>query len=89
MAVFIVYNAASLAVLYRRSELGVLRALGTSRARVARLFLTEILGMGILSSFLGIALAWLIARLIFDPLIRDGEHAISRRDLGRIEIKRN
>ncbi len=69
VAVFIVYNAASISLLYRRSQLAVLRALGASRPRVWAIFLIEILGLGLFSSCLGVVLGWLVASLIFNQIL--------------------
>ena len=58
---FLIYNTIAVSVVRRRSEIGVLRALGASRQRVFRLFLGEALLFGIAGSVAGIALGRLMA----------------------------
>ena len=41
VGLFLIYNTVSISVITRREEIGILRALGTSRARIAGLFLAE------------------------------------------------
>ncbi len=58
---FLIYNTISVSVVRRRPEIGILRALGTSRGGVFWLFLTEALLFGIAGSVLGIAVGRLMA----------------------------
>jgi putative ABC transport system permease protein len=64
---FGISNTMSMAVLERTREIGVLRALGTKRRGILKLFLAEGAMLAIIGSILGIALgcflAWLITRL--------------------------
>ena len=53
---FLIYNTISVSVVRRRPEIGVLRAIGTSRSAIFTVFLTEALLFGILGSALGILL---------------------------------
>ncbi len=62
IGMFIIYNSFSTAVTERRAEIGILRALGATRAQVRGLFLTESLVMGLLGSLLGLGVGVLIAR---------------------------
>jgi ABC-type lipoprotein release transport system permease subunit len=48
----------------RRREIGVLRALGATRADVRKIFLGEAALIGLTGGMLGIALAWLISLLV-------------------------
>src|SRR5262249_30175672 len=50
----IIYNSFSIAVTQRRSEIGILRALGATQSQVRRLFLLESLVAGIAGTALGI-----------------------------------
>ena len=60
IGMFIIYNSFAIAVVQRRSEIGILRALGATRRQIAILFLGESLVAGITGSFLGVAFgAWL------------------------------
>lgn len=70
VAVFIVYNASSLALLHRRSDLAVLRALGATRGRLALALGTEAVLMGLLGGALGFLLGSGLARLLFGPIAR-------------------
>jgi len=58
---FLIYNTISVSVVRRRTEIGVLRALGASRRRVFWLFLGEALLFGIAGSLAGIALGRVMA----------------------------
>lgn len=56
MGMFIIYNAFAIAVTQRRGEIGLLRALGASRATIASLFIVEGLIVGLLGSLAGLLL---------------------------------
>ncbi len=62
IGMFIIYNAFSIAVTQRRSEIGVLRALGATRRQIRRLFLAESAITGIIGSVGGLLFGLLIAR---------------------------
>ena len=62
IGMFIIYNAFSIAVTQRRSEIGVLRALGATRRQIRRLFLVESAITGIIGSVGGLLFGLLIAR---------------------------
>ena len=53
---FLIYNTISVSVVRRRPEIGILRAVGTSRAMVFRFFVFEALLFGVVGSALGILL---------------------------------
>ncbi len=59
---FLVYNTVSASVLTRRQEIGMLRAVGTTRARVFGLFLGEALVLALPGCLLGLALGRLLAQ---------------------------
>jgi putative ABC transport system permease protein len=71
---FIIYNTMTFAVLRRRPLLGTLRTLGTTRAQLFALVLTEALGLALIGALFGIAagilvgwgLVQLVARTISD-----------------------
>jgi len=58
---FLIYNTISVSVVRRRAEIGVVRALGASRAQVLSAFLLEAAFVGISGSLLGIPVGRLIA----------------------------
>jgi putative ABC transport system permease protein len=55
IGLFIIYNAFSIAVAQRRGEIGILRALGATRAQVALLFVGESAIGGLVGSAIGVA----------------------------------
>ncbi|HEY3837613.1 MAG TPA: ABC transporter permease, partial [Bryobacteraceae bacterium] len=59
---FLIYNTISISVVRRRVEIGILRALGTSRAAIFALFLSEALLLGLAGSALGLALGRIMAQ---------------------------
>lgn len=56
IGMFIIYNSFSIAVTQRRSEIGILRALGATRGQIRTLFLLESAVAGAVGSAIGIAL---------------------------------
>lgn len=70
---FVVYSTQVLAILRRRSEIALLRALGVSRRTVLGLLLAEGAMIGFVGSVVGLAAGWLLARQLL---------AISGVDLG-------
>jgi putative ABC transport system permease protein len=62
IGMFIIYNSFAIAVTQRRSEIGVLRALGATRRQIRNLFLVESAITGVIGSLGGLALGILIAR---------------------------
>ena len=62
IGMFIIYNAFSIAVIQRRSEIGILRALGATRGQVRTLFLAESAVAGVVGSAAGLGFGWLIAQ---------------------------
>jgi putative ABC transport system permease protein len=64
IGMFIIYNSFATAVTERRAEIGILRALGATRAQIRRVFLTESLALGFLGSVVGIGVGALIAGAI-------------------------
>ncbi len=70
VGVFLIYNSLSAMVVRRRVQIGILRALGTSRKEISLLFLGEGLVYGVLGSGLGILLATPLAALLAAPVGR-------------------
>jgi putative ABC transport system permease protein len=62
IGMFIIYNSFAIAVTERRSEIGILRALGATRSQIRRLFLAESAMTGLVGSLAGLGFGVLIAR---------------------------
>ena len=60
--IFIIYNTFAIAVTQRRSEIGILRALGATRGQVRGLFLGESAVIGVAGALLGVLFGIAIAR---------------------------
>lgn len=58
---FLIYNAISVSVVQRRTEIGVLRALGATRGGVLLAFLAEALCLGLAGSIAGVFIGRLLA----------------------------
>jgi putative ABC transport system permease protein len=62
IGMFIIYNTFQIAVTQRRTEIGILRALGATRRQVRTIFLGESVVAGLVGSSLGLLFGILIAR---------------------------
>ena len=62
IGMFIIYNSFAIAVTQRRSEIGILRALGATRHQIRWLFLGESAVIGLIGSVCGLGFGLLIAR---------------------------
>ncbi|MDR3763081.1 MAG: ABC transporter permease [Acidobacteriota bacterium] len=59
-----IVNTLVMAVLERRREIGIMKAVGASDRDVQRLFFAEAATMGLIGGLLGVALGWFIGRAI-------------------------
>lgn len=62
IGMFIIYNTFAIAVTERRSEIGILRALGATQGQIRSLFLAESAVAGLFGSAAGVALGIILAR---------------------------
>ena len=62
VGMYLIYNAVSISVVQRGKEIGILRALGTTRGQIIALFLGETFVMAILGSGLGLGVGILFAK---------------------------
>jgi putative ABC transport system permease protein len=62
VGMYLIYNAVSISVVQRRKEIGILRALGTTRGQIIALFLGETFVMAIIASGLGLGVGIFFAR---------------------------
>jgi putative ABC transport system permease protein len=62
IGMFIIFNTFSIAVTQRRTEIGILRALGATGQQIRTLFLTESVVLGLIGTAAGIGFGVLIAR---------------------------
>jgi putative ABC transport system permease protein len=62
VGLFLIYNTMTHALLRRRAEIGLLRALGVGRSRLFAALATEALLFGLVGGAVGVPLGWLLAR---------------------------
>jgi len=72
---FLIYNTIAVSVVRRRTEIGILRALGTSARGVLLIFLAEATLLGLIGSALGILLGRLLAAALIG-MISDTVNAL-------------
>jgi putative ABC transport system permease protein len=62
IGMFIIYNSFAIAVTERRSEIGILRAIGATRGQIRTIFLGESLVTGVVGSVAGLGFGYLLAQ---------------------------
>lgn len=62
VALFLMYNTMAMAIVRRRTEIGILRCLGTSGPALLALFLLEAFFLGLLGSLAGVLGGWALAQ---------------------------
>ncbi|MEK6606344.1 MAG: FtsX-like permease family protein [Myxococcota bacterium] len=87
VAMFLVYNAVSIAVAERRGEIGLLRALGGTLAQVRRLFVAEAALLGAVGGAAGAGLGVLLARLLAGNVGESVSSLYVRVQVGTIEAR--
>ncbi|NKQ37765.1 MAG: ABC transporter permease [Chloroflexi bacterium] len=65
---FLIYNAFAMTIVERTREIGMLRAVGTTRRQVMGMVLTEALFLGVVGSFVGVGAGLLLARLLVSTM---------------------
>src|SRR6185436_2061283 len=61
VGMFIIYNSFAIAVTHRRSEIGILRALGATQRQIRKVFLLESVLAGLVGSAVGAGLGILVS----------------------------
>jgi putative ABC transport system permease protein len=81
IGMFIIYNSFSIAVTQRRSEIGILRALGAPRHQIRNLFLIESAVSGLIGSAGGIGVGILMARAMVGTIsgMLEGIYGVAER----------
>ncbi len=79
---FLIYNTIAVSVVRRRTEIGILRAIGTSSRGVLLIFLGEAAMLGIVGSLLGLALGRLLAAGILGLISRHSEFSVHNQRAG-------
>ena len=64
IVLFSVVNTMGMSVMERTTEIGTMRALGSSKFEISAQFVTEGVVLGLLGSMLGAAMAWLISVMV-------------------------
>lgn len=68
IGMFIIYNTFAIAVTQRRTEIGILRALGATRRQIRTLFLVESAILGSVGAMLGCGAGLVLARAMVGPI---------------------
>ncbi|MDX2086186.1 MAG: FtsX-like permease family protein [Candidatus Melainabacteria bacterium] len=84
---FLIYNTLSITVIRRRSEIGILRALGLLRWQVAALYLMEALWVGTLGSLLGLALGWWMAQGTLGAVSQTVQQLYTGQPVGHLRVE--
>ncbi|MFZ5876824.1 MAG: FtsX-like permease family protein [Nitrospirota bacterium] len=68
VGLFLIYNTMTHALLRRRAEIGLLRALGVGRSELLMVLVVESLLFGLAGGALGVPLGWVLARAAVDTV---------------------
>ena len=86
VGVFLIYNSLSATVVRRRVEIGILRAIGATKAEVSALFLGDGLLCGLLGSAAGIIIAGPMAQILAAPVGQTVSSLYALVSVGRLAI---
>jgi putative ABC transport system permease protein len=86
VGMYLIYNAVSITVVQRRKEIGILRALGTTRRQIIVLFLGETFVMAIVGSGLGLAIGILFAKSAIGAVGQTVSELYMRTSISEISI---
>ncbi len=86
VGMYLIYNAVSISVVQRRKEIGILRALGTTRRQIIALFLAETLITALVGSGLGIGVGVLFARSVIGTVGRTVSDLYLRTTISEIAV---
>lgn len=86
VAMYIIYNSVSFAVVRRKREIGIVRALGATRRQVVLLFLGETILNGALGSAAGAGLGIVQARMSIDAVTKIVSEAFLNTSVAGINI---
>jgi putative ABC transport system permease protein len=81
IGMFIIYNSFAVAVAERRTEIGILRALGATQGQIRAVFLGESAVMGLAGSAVGIAAGMAMARVMagYITTVLEGMYGVAER----------
>ncbi len=86
VGMYLIYNAVSIAVVQRKKEIGILRALGTTRRQIIALFLGETFFMAIAGSGLGIGVGIFFARSVIGAVGQTVSDLYLRTTISEIDV---
>ncbi|MCA9470743.1 MAG: FtsX-like permease family protein [Nitrospirales bacterium] len=86
VGLFLVYNAIAFSVVLHRQEIGILRAIGMSRAQVCLVFLSEALTVGFLGGLLGCGLGFLMAQSLTTLVSQSATELYGAASVGQLLI---
>ena len=78
VGMFLIYNTLSSAVVERRKDIAILRAVGAARGAIASVFLVEGLLLGAVGTLVGIPLGLLLSRLTLHIVSQTLVHPVPR-----------
>jgi putative ABC transport system permease protein len=86
VGMYLIYNAVSISVVQRRKEIGILRALGTTRRQIIALFLGETFVIAIVGSALGVGVGVLFAQSAIGAVGRTVSELYVRTSISELSV---